>query len=76
MPTPPSAPTVESLTVKEGDLEVTVSKSGIKVVQVGPRGGKSGVAEFSNVSAQRMRRLLSIAEEHQAVLAEILERQK
>lgn len=61
----PAGPTVQAITVQDGDMRVTISDEHIEVAKIGPQGGVSRGQKYTPGEMSRLLSLLELAREHQ-----------
>lgn len=62
-------PQIESITLVDGNMSVTVAKSSVKISEIGPRGGTRTPTSYSPVELTRLIGLLQLAQDHQETFA-------
>lgn len=64
-----AGPQIESITLRDGDMSVTVSQDSVSISEVGPRGGRKTPTAFTKTELARLLGLLQLAQDHQEQFA-------
>lgn len=62
---PRKGPVVSAITMRDADLEVTITKTTVVVEQIGPRDGRTKVATYAPMELDRLINLLTVARDRQ-----------